>query len=184
MDADQYQLLFRQFLALALGVYHHESYPKKAGRRSDSHIFPSALFASGHGIFMVHDGSIWCAGLYPDVKNHRGAGLAADDWWTVAQSHGGGFRWDARQPRTNRQLSKVASYADKCGNTCVDGADAGRLWRWDEGYRWSKRGIRAWSAEWAAAQELYGNLVGARPRDSEPQNAGHDRSEDCWKGWF
>lgn len=24
------------------------------------------------------------------------------------------------------QLSKVASYADKCGNTCVDGADAGR----------------------------------------------------------
>ena len=31
---------------------------KKAGRRSDSHIFPPALFASGHGIFMVHDGSI------------------------------------------------------------------------------------------------------------------------------
>lgn len=29
------------------------------------------------------------------------------------------------------------------------------------------------------AQEFYGNLVGARPRDSETQNAGHDRSEDC-----
>ena len=29
MDADQYQLLLRQFSALALGVYHHESYPKK-----------------------------------------------------------------------------------------------------------------------------------------------------------
>lgn len=55
MDADQYQLLLRQFPALALGVYHHESYPKKAGRRSDSHVFPPALFASGHGIFMVHD---------------------------------------------------------------------------------------------------------------------------------
>ena len=58
MDADQYQLLLRQFPALAFGVYHHESYPKKVGRRSDSHIFPPALFASGHGIFVVYDGSI------------------------------------------------------------------------------------------------------------------------------